>query len=410
MEDYLLERRENENFNSYEKRLVYGKLKDKTLVEYDFQEIYKALYDIDISSTEARKRIYGLKDHFEAVESETVENITDNSILDEIDMKLLEIQKENKKKQTINLEINKNLRLISRGEMTQDAIIEAIKNLTPFEVVSSLNINNNHKEGILPITDTHFGKQTLVKGLRGEILNEYNEEIFQARMEKLLNEVISICEKENITKLNITLQGDLIDGILRMSQLNKLQYGIIDSVMRFSEYIATWFNELSKYVNCEIYSCLGNHSEIRPLGSKNGEFKEENMEKIIIWFLQNRLENNENIIINNIEGDFIFFNCLGLNIMGSHGQERNLEIAIKDYESLYNVNIDMFLGGHLHSKDTKSIGINHNGLSDKEYIRIKSICGIDDFSMKLRKASSPGSTLLVLEEGKGKTIEYDIKL
>jgi hypothetical protein len=228
-------------------------------------------------------------------------------------------------------------------------------------------------------------------------------------MYDLLNRAISISKKENISKLNITLQGDLIDGILRMSQLTKLQYGIVDSTMRFAEFISNWINELSNHVYCNVYYTLGNHSQIRPLGSKNGDFSDENMEKIIIWHIKTRLENNPNVKINDNNSDFIFFNCLGINVMGSHGEERNLEQAVKDYKMIYGEDIHLFLAGHLHSKETKSIGINGD-LSDIETIRVKSICGIDDFSMKLRRSASAGATYLVIEEGQGKTIEYDIKL
>lgn len=404
-----LKKRDSESKFEYIKRLVYGKLKDKT-IDNDFVEIAPYLFEVELSSCECRKRMYGVLNILEQLEGETFSNITDEKLLDELTMKTLELKKERQKNQTINAQINKNLRLVARNEMTQDLIMEAIEKLEPLIFPKLITRETNTQEGILPISDVHFGKECVIRGLKGEIINEYNEEVYRERMEVLLQEVIRISNKEQLSKLNILLTGDLIDGILRMTQLQKIQYGIIDSTMRLAEHLSIWLNELSKYVKIDLYFCLGNHSQIRPLGSSNGEFAEENMEKIIIWFLKSRLENNFNINIIENNSDFIYFNCLGLNIMASHGEEKNLESAIKDYMLLYGEKIDLFIGGHLHTKENKSIGINNTGLSDIEYCRVKSICSIDDYSTKLRKSSGAGTSLFIIEQHKGKTITYDINL
>ena len=404
-----LKRKDNETKFDYIKRLVYGKLKDKTL-DYDFAEIAPYLFGAELNSHECRKRMYGVLNVLEQLENEVISNIDNQELLDEITLKTLELKKERQKNQTINAQINKNLRLVARNEMTQDLIMSAIQGLEPLTIPNPLEKVEGYKEGILPISDVHFGKKCVIKGLKGEILNEYNEKVFERRMYNLLNESVSIIKKEELNTVHIMLTGDLIDGVLRMTQLQKLQYGIIDSTMKVAEYLANWLNELSRFAKVEVHHCLGNHSQIRPLGSKNGDFEEENMETIIVWFIKNRLENNPNVIIHGSEGDFIFFNCNGLNIMASHGEERNLEQAIKDYMFLYGESIDMFIGGHLHTTENKSIGISHKGLSDVEYCRVKSICSIDDFSTKLRKSSSAGTSFFIIEEGKGKTITYDINL
>lgn len=400
--------RENESRLQYIKRLVYGKLKDKT-IDCDYTEIAPYLFGIELNSHECRKRMYGALNILEQIDADLI-STSDEEVLDQITMQKLELEKERKKNQTINLEINKNLRRIARNELTQDAIIDAINKLEPLNLPIINVRKENYKEAILPISDIHFGKKCEIKGLKGEVINRYDEEVFENRMNELLSETLSICEKESITKVNILLTGDLIDGVLRMTQLQKLQYGIIESTMKVAEFLSNWLNELSKYVNINLYHCLGNHSQIRPLGSKNGDFAEENMETIIMWFIKNRLSENHNIEIIENESDFIFFNCNGINIMASHGEERNLEQAIKDYMLLYGESIDMFIGGHLHTTENKSIGISHKGLSDVEFCRVKSICSIDEFSTKLRRSSSAGTSLFVIEQGKGKTITYDINL
>ena len=50
-----------------------------------------------------------------------------------------------------------------------------------------------------------------------------------------------------------------------------------------------------------------------------------------------------------------------------------------------------------------------NGNRDIEYIQCPSIIGIDDYSLKL-KTSNAGAKVMVIEEGKGRTITHNIKL
>lgn len=404
-----LKRKENEELLDYYKRITFGKLKDKT-IDNDYVEIAPLLFGVELSSCECRKRMYGILTFLEQLESEGVNKISNKDLLEEIELQRLELKKERVKNQTVNLELNRNVRRIARNEMTQATILEAIEKLEPYSFPTLIKNTSNNKECILPISDAHFGKECVIRGLKGEIINEYNETIFKERMDKLLSETVNVLDKENIDKIVVLLTGDLIDGILRMSQLQKLQFGIIDSTMRFAEYMTSWINELSKYALVDLRYCLGNHSEIRPLGSKNGDFAEENMEKIIFWFINSRLEKNQNVNIFETNGDFIYFESMGLNIMATHGQERNLEQAIKDYQLMYGESIDLFIAGHLHTKESKTIGISHKGLSDTEFVRVKSICSIDDFSTKLRRSAGAGTSLFIIEEGKGKTITYDINL
>ena len=46
--------------------------------------------------------------------------------------------------------------------------------------------------------------------------------------------------------------GDLLDGMLRQSQLMRLEYGLVDSVMQLSEYMAQWIAALSQYAEVRV--------------------------------------------------------------------------------------------------------------------------------------------------------------
>jgi hypothetical protein len=51
-----------------------------------------------------------------------------------------------------------------------------------------------------------------------------------------------------------------------------------------------------------------------------------------------------------------------------------------------------------------------NGERNVEYIQTDSIIGIDDYSLKLKKTSNAGAKVMILEENKGRTVTYNIKL
>jgi hypothetical protein len=147
-----------------------------------------------------------------------------------------------------------------------------------------------------------------------------------------------------------------------------------------------------------------NHCQLRMLGQPKGTFKDENMSYIISEKIMDRLEDNPNFeFIQNPTG-YIFDKLVGYNVLGIHGEVKNLEQAIKNFSKTYNVNIDFLVGGHKHHKDSENVGI------ASDVIGVPSIIGVDDYSLSLHKTSDPGATLIVLENGKGNVIEYNIKL
>jgi len=93
------------------------------------------------------------------------------------------------------------------------------------------------------------------------------------------------------------MAGDSLDGMLRASQLAKLRWGVVESCMRFAEYMTAWTGALAEHANVEVYNVDGNHTETRPLGSRRGEFENENLEKIITWHLEARFAGCERVTI-----------------------------------------------------------------------------------------------------------------
>lgn len=329
---------------------------------------------------------------------------------DELDIKKRELQKAKIQLQSEKLEYNRWLREEARDELICEKIVAAIRELPKLEVPEILPAYvagrvHNDREGCLVFADTHYGVDLKIIGLFGETINEYSPEIFEQRMWNLLTQVIDICEKEGFTSLNVYDLGDEVDGILRVSQIWKLRYGVIESTVRYGRFITEWLNELSKHVHIKYQMVKdSNHCQLRLLGQPKGTFKDENMAYIIADKIMDRLENNPNFeFIQNPTG-YVFDNILGYNILGIHGECKGLERAIKDFSKTYGVDISFLIGGHKHHQNSSNVGI------ESDVISIPSVIGVDDYSLSLHKTSDPGATLFVLEAGKGKTMEYNIKL
>ena len=331
-----------------------------------------------------------------------------DKILNELQLKKMELSKERKKQQTINVEYNRMLREQARDELWWENVEKVIIEMKPFEVPLLRKIEKLKKESLLTISDMHYGRECLIKGLDGEIISEYNNEIFKERMWDLLDQTVDKINEKQLKHLNIFNLSDCIDGILRVSQLRSLQTGVVDSVLEFSEFMATWLNRLSEFVNIDYFQCWGNHDELRLLTGKKGDFANENVNKLIMKFIELRVENNKNITIHNDDLPFIYTDILGVKIFGYHGEDKNLIDSIKWFRRIYRKPIDLIYGGHLHSQSLVTEGIVEFG--DAQCIRVSSICGIDDFSMTLHKSARAGASMFTFEESKGKTGQEDFWL
>lgn len=317
-----------------------------------------------------------------------------------------EIEKKRIKLRTELIERNKWLREEVRDEMILEKIIESIKSLSfdQLPTPEPISPKREKREYLLCFGDEHFGVEFELKDLFGNVLNSYSPEIFKKRMDDLLAEVIDIILKEDISTLHIFSMGDFVDGVLRVSQLMKLRFGVIDSVIKYSEYMAKWFTCLSHYVRIKVHFVNGNHTELRMINQPKGTFVNENMGKVMIEFIKLRLENNPNFkIIENPSG-LAYANLCNFTILGIHGEVKNMNNAIDNFSRTYGVPIDYLIAGHLHHSKTETVGIN------QEVINVPSVIGVDDYSLSLNKTSNAGATLLVFEQFKGKIIEYDIKL
>lgn len=401
--DFL--RKEGESFIDYADRLISGK--EDGIYDIDKTEIYQLLFDKEISSNEARKRFYGISELIKKLKEEGFEEITEEDILKQIDIKKIELQKEKYKIQTLRLDLNRIIRETSRNELLYEEFIRTIKECDPLPLpeFTELKIQKSDKKYILSFADSHFGKEF------ESITNFYNLDEVYNRFNKLLNEIIEIINECNINELIVLALGDLIEGMcLRISQLTNLKIGITNQTVQFMRFIVRWLNKLSEYVNITYYSVpYSNHSQIRPFGSKANDFAKEDMEQIIFAYVYDMLDKNQRIKVEECNTKHLILDIFKYKIIATHGHDvKNVDDFIKDISDKYKVFFDYAFIAHKHSSGNKSVG--EGTTNNCEVINIPSIMGSDEYADSLLVGSKAGATLIEFTESQGKRKTYDIIL
>lgn len=358
------------------------------------------------SEENLRRCFQFFKKYITKLEEEGIEEINDEERLRAINLAKEELIKERKKLQTVNSEAQEYYRTLGRNELFNEKIVEAIKNLEPIKIDSIYHESMiDTITGLLCLSDLHAGSTFEIKGLYGEIVNQYNFDIMKSRLEKLTGYVISDCFCD---KYVVAICGDLFENALRMTSLTKLREPVIDTVIKTSEFLCQWVLDFAEKVDVPVKVVLigGNHDTCSFLGSKP-RFEEENLVKIVAKFMELRFENVKDIEIVPYSDNAVI-NIYNTNILFEHGETQNLQEVIDYYSNLYNIDIDEIYSGHYHRPESKAIGITEYG--DRMVYRVGSICGVDTYAKKLHKAARPSAYFAVYTPEEGHTWSRNIYL
>lgn len=388
----------DEPITDYIYRICRGK--DTGLYDLTWQEVAEILNSelgYDYTESKYRKEYQAMQ---RGIDMMVNKKATLEEMAEEIKLLKMELEIERKKKQTEAVFYNRVLRESARQEMLYERVAEAIKKaelkVPDFRPLETQQAN---EEWLLGFADVHAYKYF------ESITNKYNKEILEDRMSKLLGEVIHQIKHNKISRLTVLNGSDTLEGIIRNSQLQSLELGLIDTVIEFQRWLLEWLNRLSEYVEIRyIHLISANHSQIRPLNSKADQFPKEDLEKIIANYIYDMCKSNPRIEVIVPENDFVLFNIAGYNVIAHHGHRiKDAGKYIDKMSRKLRVFIDYGIFAHLHHEAiiTHDEGIDN----DCEIIRLPSIIGTDTYADKLLKGSKASAILLKFEEGKGRTQE-----
>lgn len=404
-----IERLPNETPFEYHKRLVYGKLVDKTLSDVDYTELSEYVYGQSYASDVARRMLYGSRRTLDIIEAEREARASLSSaedILSDIEEKKKELQKERQKFYDQRREYNKLISAEGRLEHLYERLAESADNLS--ETVGRL-FDEERREGlsfnadnsaVLVFSDWHYGMKT------DNIFNKYDTEICKERVANVVSKAEEKLRLHQCHDLYIVVLGDLSHGAVHVGARVASEELVCDQLMQVSEILAQAIERLSGNVaNTYVYTTYGNH--MRTVQNKNDSIHRDNMERIVPWWLNQRFKNNENIVIVPSEdNEFIFLNVCGHNFCASHGDLDSVRSSPKLLSVLfrqkYGVDIEyVFLGDKHHHESFDELGITATICG--------SLCGSDDYANTKRLYSLPSQFMVIVNAEDGVDAEYKIK-
>ena len=293
----------------------------------------------------------------------------------------------------------------ARTEHLMDKLVESANRLNeerPLIFNEKWFPPNVHKEAIMFWSDWHYGMIT------DNIWNKFNTEICKNRVKAFIEISKEFIRLNNIDVLNVVMLGDSAHGSIHSTCRVESEEKTCEQLMHVSEIMAEALNDLSKAVNhITLYSCYGNH--MRTVQNKSESIHSDNMERIVPWWIEQRLQNNKKIEVAYSEyKEFTKLNVLGKNICCVHGDlERdfkNIGVTINTlFSRKFGETIDYTISGDKHHLEEFE-------KFDIESILVRSLCGADEYSNNGRLYSRPGQTLMIFNDVYGREATYNIPL
>lgn len=293
----------------------------------------------------------------------------------------------------------------ARTEHLMDKLVESANRLNeerPLIFNEKWFPPNVHKEAIMFWSDWHYGMIT------DNIWNKFNTEICKNRVKAFIEISKEFIRLNNIDVLNVVMLGDSAHGSIHSTCRVESEEKTCEQLMHVSEIMAEALDDLSKVVNhITLYSCYGNH--MRTIQNKSESIHSDNMERIVPWWIEQRLQNNKKIEVAYSEyKEFTKLNVLGKNICCVHGDlERdfkNIGVTINTlFSRKFGETIDYTISGDKHHLEEFE-------KFDIESILVRSLCGADEYSNNGRLYSRPGQTLMIFNDVYGREATYNIPL
>ena len=399
-----LNKKSNETDLQYHKRLILGKLVDKTLADVDYSELSEFVYGQQYSSDVARRMMYGSRKTLELIEDESMKQLCDSAILSDLDSKMIELREERQRMSDQRRELNKIISANGRDEHLRDAIIAAASKISDeYETVTYdgiVNFSGYKNDAVLVFADWHYGM------LAENICNKYNTEICRARVRDITKKAVDRIAYNQCENVHIVILGDIINGGIHTSSRVASEELVCDQMMHAAELLAESILYINQFVNNTfVYMTYGNHA--RTIQNKNDNIHRDNMERVIRWWLEERFSKYDDITIQEeSDNEFLYFNVCGHDIVASHGDLDSTKTSPRLLHTLfskkYNADIEYaILGDKHHYERFDELGITA--------VMCGSLCGTDDYANGKRLFSDPSQLLLIVNEDEGIDAEYKLK-
>lgn len=403
-----LERRAGETDIQYHKRLVFGKLEDKTLADVDYGELSKYLYGKRFSPDVARRLTYGSYRTLKILDNQVIDAPTRDDVSFDIAAQTRELQKERQRFFDQRREYKKLLSEEGRREHLEAALAIAANKLDKtvgriypdVAIDEYLRESSGSTEAILVFSDWHYGMTA------DNIFNHYNTEVCLDRVEHVVQSAVQRMAIHKCSKLHIVILGDLLNGSIHLGSRVASEELTADQLMQVSEILAQSIDYLSQFTEQTfVYATYGNHA--RTVQNKKDSIHRDNMERIIPWWLSQRLKDNDRVVIMpESDTEFVLVESCGHNFVATHGDLDSVKSSPRLlsmlFQKQFGVNVEYVLLGDKHHRESfEEVGVCA--------MICGSLCGTDEYANTKRLYSRPEQLLLIVNEESGVDAEYRIK-
>lgn len=393
----LLHRKDGETDLQYHRRLVYGKLEDKTLSDVDYTELAEATYGQPYASDVARRMFYGSKRTLDMLDKEAPSDTTSD-----IESRIAEMKIERQKLFDQRAAFNKSIRAVARQQELTEIITAAVNSGTLPSLTGQQQVRASRDSGrdlLVSLNDIHYGADV------DNHWRRYNSEICAEMFDAYLSKIIQIANESSAENCYVWNAGDVISGYIHRSIQVSNRENVIQQVCGVSELIAQFLTALSAHFNHVTYvGVAGNHSRIE--ANKKDAITAERLDNLIGWFLQARLRNVSNVTVANnalIDDTMFMINIRGKSYVGVHGDFDNGVSSVQAIKSMCsNDDVYAVLSGHLHHNKIETVcGV--------KSIMAGSFLGMDEYAVSKRIVGIPEQIVNVVDTT-GIVCSYDIPL
>ena len=284
----------------------------------------------------------------------------------------------------LNKSLREEARLETFKELIKD-IASTYHKLPECTFKGTKSVLDSKGEAVFGLADLHLGLEFK------NVYNEYNYEIAKRRIAQLATEIINYCKLFKIDTLHVLNLGDLISGIIHPTLRLDQEFDVIEQVMRASEIVAEFVNKLQEACPHITYrSVVDNHSRNMP--DKHQSLESENMNRIIDWFVQERLKDTKVVFADdNLDigiGRVKLMN--GKTLIFMHGHEDKKTSVVHDMSGLTREVPNYILMAHFHNTATHTF-------QDTKVFITGSIIGTDPYAFGKRLFGRPEQKLLVFD-------------
>lgn len=319
----------------------------------------------------------------EMIESKHKESVP-SDILTELDIKLMEFDKEKLKFQDQKRMMRNDLRKLARLENLVEFAKDSIEAIEPINL-PVVDVETELREAIVVLSDIHLGME-----INNEF-NVYNSKVALERLSILKEKTLNKVRKEGINKLHIASLGDQVHGHIHATARIDSEMNVIEQITLVSQYIKEFVETfLQEGIEVVFYSVSGNHS--RAIPNKNDSLgTSESFERLITTILDISFSKFSNYkSIDDKEG-IIQLEISNKNIVLVHGDRDSGNNMVTKLSQLLTTMPDYILSGHVHHFFVKEHGLTTQ-------IGCGSLCGADQFALSGRYASRPSQLLITFND------------